>query len=116
MWPSCGATPSMACGKKITRGHKKKLSRAERKEFRSLLWEFRRDPKDLTEEDRQKLEKLFTQIPKMRTLYQLRVRFKQLFDAPLTPKQAGEALTELLLDAMDAFPELESFTCTFERW
>jgi transposase len=52
----------------------------------------------------------------MRTLYQLRLRFKEIFDAPLTPKQAGQSLTELFLNAMAAFPELEHFTCTFERW
>ena len=43
-WPSCGMRPSTGCEKKITRAYKAKLSRAERKEFRSLMWEFRRDP------------------------------------------------------------------------
>ena len=52
----------------------------------------------------------------MRTLYQLRLRFKEIFDSPLTPEHAGRSLTELFLDAMDAFPELEDVTCTFERW
>jgi transposase len=70
----------------------------------------------LTEADRQKLEKLFAQVPKLRDLHQLRVRFKEIFDAPLTPEKAGLALTELFLDAMDTFPELEHFTRTFETW
>src|SRR3954449_3684520 len=41
--------------KKSTRAYKAKLSKAERKEFRSLMWEFRRDPQELSEEEKQKL-------------------------------------------------------------
>jgi len=46
----------------------------------------------------------------------LRVRFKEIFDAPLTPAKAGLELTELFLAAEDAFPELTPFTRTFEKW
>jgi transposase len=108
--------PSTGCEKKITRAHKAKLSRAERKEFRSLMWEMRRDPLSLTAEDRQKLEKLFTQIPELRTLYNLRVRFKAIFDTASDRRQAALALTELFMDATDAFPELDKFVCTYEHW
>src|SRR5688572_19048564 len=108
--------PSTGCGKKITRAHKAKLSRAERKEFRALLWEMRRDPQSLTAEERQKLEKLFAQIPALRTLYNLRVRFKTIFDTASHRRQAALALTELFMDATDAFPELDKFVCTYEQW
>src|SRR5450759_1950664 len=108
--------PSTGCEKKITRAHKAKLSRAERKEFRSLMWEMRRDPLSLTEEERQKLEKLFAQIPALRTLYNLRVRFKTIFDTALNRRQAALALTELFLDGTEAFPELDKFVCTYEQW
>ena len=43
----------MTCGKKITRKYKAQLSKAEQKRFRSLMWEFRRDPKDLKPEERE---------------------------------------------------------------
>jgi transposase len=79
------------------------------------MWLFRRAPKDLTEEDLAKLEKLFTQIPKLRTLYELRVRFKTIFDT-LSKRQASLALTQLCLDAVDAFPDLEKVVCTYEKW
>jgi transposase len=102
--------------KKITRAHKAKLSRAEQKEFRSLMWEMRRDPLSLTPEDRQKLEKLFAQIPALRTLYSLRVRFKAIFDTASNRQKAALALTDLFIDAMDAFPELDKFVCTYEHW
>ena len=108
--------PSTACEKKITRAYKAKLSRAERKEFRSLMWEMRRDPLSLTDEERQKLEKLFAQLPALRTLYDLRVRFKTIFDTAANWRRASLALTELYLDATEAFPELDKFVCTYEHW
>ena len=109
-------TPSTDCEKKITRAYKAKLSRAERKEFRSLMWEMRRDPADLTDKERANLEKLFTQIPQLRTLYDLRVRFKTIFDTALDRRQAARQLMALYLDATDAFPELEAFFRTYEHW
>jgi transposase len=76
----------------------------------------RRDPLSLTDEERQKLEKLFTQLPALRTLYNLRVRFKTIFDTATDWRRASLALTELYLDATEAFPELESFVRTYEQW
>lgn len=108
--------PSTASGKKITHAYKAKLSRVGKKEFRSLLWEFRRDPKNLTEEDRAKLEKLFTRLPSLGTLYELRVRFKTIFDTAPDRQSALTSLLELFLDAIDAFPALEDFVRTYERW
>jgi transposase len=66
--------------KKITRSYKAKLSKAERKAFRSLMWEFRRNPQELSKEERAKLEGLFVTLPQLRTLYEIRVRFQQIFD------------------------------------
>src|SRR5271155_253463 len=115
MCPNYSTKPLMVSEKKITRQYKAKLSRAQRKEFRSQMWLFRRDPKELTAEDRAKLEQLFTQIPQLRKLYELRVRFKTIFDT-MTKRQAALALTRLCLDAMDAFPALEKVVCTYENW
>lgn len=106
----------MASEKKITRAYKAKLTRAQRKEFRSLMWEFRRDPANLTAADQAKLEQLFTRLPKLRTLYELRVRFKTIFDTATGRRPAALALLKLFLDAMEAFPALEKFVCTYERW
>jgi transposase len=80
------------------------------------MWEMRRDPTSLSDAERAKLEKLFTQIPELRTLYHLRVRFKAIFDTATDQRQAARQLMELYVDATDAFPELESFFRTYERW
>jgi hypothetical protein len=64
----------------MTREHKAKLSKAERKAFRSQMWAFRRDPESLTPEERQALEVLFETIPKLKDLYRVRLRFQEIFD------------------------------------
>jgi transposase len=102
--------------KKITRAYKAKLSAAERKEFRALMWEFRRDPQELTEEEKQKLEGLFCKLPQLRTLYEFRVRFQRIFNTASDRRKAYRALVGLFLDMLEHFPELEAFIGTFERW
>jgi transposase len=52
----------------------------------------------------------------LRTLYNLRIRFKAIFDTATSGKQAALALTELYLDATDTFPELDGFFRTYEQW
>ncbi len=63
----------------MTREYKAKLSKAERKAFRSQMWAFRRDPESLSPEERQSLEGLFEKIPKLKELYRVRLRFKLVF-------------------------------------
>jgi transposase len=81
-----------------------------------LLWEFRRDPAKLTPEERQKLDRLFHKLPKLKKLYELRVRFKEIFDTAATRRTAAPRILAVLLDATDAFPSLESFLVTYENW
>jgi transposase len=80
------------------------------------MWEFRRNPQDLTDEETQHLEALFRRLPRLRTLHEFRVRFQQIFDTTCGRRKAHQALLALFLDMVDAFPELEGFICTFETW
>jgi transposase len=80
------------------------------------MWEFRRNPKDLTEEEQAKVEALFEKLPRLRALHAIRVRFQQIFDTAADRKQALRALLGLFLDMLESFPELDSFIRTFERW
>ena len=67
--------------KNITREYKAKLTKDQRKAFRSQMWAFRRDPESLSAEEKQALEALFEKIPAgMRPLYKVRLRFKEIFD------------------------------------
>ena len=80
------------------------------------MWEFRRSPQDLSGEEKAKLEGLFRQPPRLRTLYEMRVRFQRIFDTAADRRKALRSLTELWLDILDQAPELEPFICTFEAW
>lgn len=114
---SCLVKPLMVCEKKITRGYKKKLSKAERQEFRSRMWEFRRDPSSLSVEEKAKLEALFEKLPELRKLYELRVEFKRIFDETEDRKKAELALTAWIVKLLAAFPEMDkAFVKTYERW
>ena len=88
MSPSGSTRPWTASGGKITRAYKARLSKAGRKEFRSLMWEFRRSPQDLSAEEKAKLEGLFQQLPRLRTLYEMRVRFQRIFDTAADRRKA----------------------------
>ena len=65
------------------------------------MWEFRRDPKDTSPEDKAKLEALFAKLPQLRKLHQARVRFKQIFDTAPNRKKAARQLCDLHLQIMD---------------
>ena len=80
------------------------------------MWEFRRSPQGLSEEEKAKLEGLFQQLPRLRALYEVRVRFQRIFDTAADRRKALRSLTELWLDLLDDFPEMEPFICTFEAW
>src|SRR5271157_3671864 len=83
------------CGKKSTRKYKAQLSKAEQKRFRSLMWEFRRNPKDLKPEEREALERLFAEVPVLKNVYDVRVRFKEIFDTAPDRATAERQLAEL---------------------
>ena len=55
-------------------------------------------------------------MPRLRTLYEVRVRFQEIFDTAADRRKALRSLTELWLDLLDDFPEMDSFICTFEAW
>jgi transposase len=80
------------------------------------MWEFRRDPRELTEEQKQQLEQLFARLPQLRALHEFRVRFRRIFDTARGRDPAHRALLELFFDMLDEFPELEAFLRTFEAW
>jgi transposase len=55
-------------------------------------------------------------LPRLRALYEVRVRFQRIFDTAADRRKALRSLTELWLDLLDDFPEMEPFICTFEAW
>jgi transposase len=80
------------------------------------MWEFRRDPAALTDKERRRLEGLFTRVPELRRLYELKGRFKRIFDTAKGRRQAAYRLCELEVDALDAGLDLGTFFRTYDRW
>ena len=80
------------------------------------MWEFRRNPQGLTDEDQAKLEGLFEKLPRLRRLYEVRVRFQEIFDTAADRRKAQRALLGLYVDMLGDFPELDAFVRTFEAW
>jgi transposase len=80
------------------------------------MGEFRRRPEDLSAEETAKLGGLFEELPRLRVLYDLRVRFQTIFDAAPDRGKALRSLTELWVDVLEQFPEMDRFIRTFEGW
>jgi transposase len=100
----------------VTREHKAKLNKKERQAFRSQMWAFRRDPESLTLEERHALEGLFETIPKLKDLYGVRLRFKEIFDTARNRTTAARWLRQLRRETEDLGLDLGSFFTTYDRW
>jgi transposase len=92
------------------------LTKAERKAFRSQMWAFRRDPESLTPEEQQALEGLFQKIPKLKELYRVRLRFKEIFDTAGDRTTAARWLRRLRRETEDLGLDLGAFFATYDRW
>jgi transposase len=55
-------------------------------------------------------------LPRLRALYEFRLRFQRIFDTAPDRRQAYRALVSLFLDMLDFSPELDGFIKTFEQW
>jgi transposase len=64
----------------VTRAYKRTLTKAQRKDFRSRMWECRRRPEDLTPEQTEALETLFEEVPLLGAIYHARWELTQIFD------------------------------------
>ena len=102
--------------KKTTRKYKAKLSKAEQKRFRSLMWEFRRDPKDLKRKEQEALKGLFAELPELKDLYDVRVRFKEIFDTAPDRTTAEEQLAELRQRMKTLGLDFGKFWTTYDNW
>jgi transposase len=80
------------------------------------MWEFRRDAAALTDKERRRLEDLFARVPELRRLYEIKGRFKRIFDTAKDRRRAAYQLCELEVAALDAGLDLSAFFRTYERW
>jgi transposase len=80
------------------------------------MWEFRRDPKDLKPEEHEALQRLFAELPVLKDLYDVRVRFKEIFDTAPNPATAEQELAELHARTESLGLDLGKFWTTYDNW
>jgi transposase len=102
--------------KKNTWNYKAGLSKSQQERFRSLMWEFRRDPKDLKPEEREALDRLFAELPVLKDVYDVRVRFKEIFDTAPDVATAEQQLAELRVWTESLGLDFGKFRTTYDNW
>jgi transposase len=70
----------------------------------------------LSAEEKQALEALFEKIPALRPLYEVRLRFKAIFDTAADQTTAARWLRDLRQQCNDLGLNLEPFFETYDRW
>jgi transposase len=80
------------------------------------MWEFRRDPKDLKPEDREALDRLFVELPALKDAYEVRVRFKEIFDTAPDSATAEQQLAELRARVESLGLDFSKFWTTYGNW
>jgi transposase len=99
----------------VTRTYKRKLDQAQRRQFRSRMWEFRRRPEDLTAQQGQALEALFREIPALRSIYELRWKLTQVFDTAVDRASASAAIAAWKREAEGSGLDWSRFLGLYER-
>jgi len=80
------------------------------------MWEFRCDPKDLKPEQCEALERLFAAVPVLKDVYDVRVRFKEIFDTAPDVATAEQQLAELLQRTESLGLDFSKFWTTYDNW
>jgi transposase len=80
------------------------------------MWEFRLNPKDLKPEQGEALERLFAAVPVLKNVYDVRVRFKEIFDTAPDQTTAKEQLAELRQRTEALGLDFSKFWTTYDNW
>jgi transposase len=80
------------------------------------MWALRRDPESLTPEERQALGGLFEKVPKLKDLYRMRLRFKEIFDTARDRTTAARWLRRLRRETEQLGLDFSPFFATYDRW
>jgi transposase len=78
--------------KRECRRLKKELSEEEYEEIKGVMWILRKNNKDLTPDERKKLNRLFDYSPELKLAYTLREELTAIFEMQLTKEEAKKRL------------------------
>jgi transposase len=85
---------------------KKELAEAEYKQLKGVMWVFRKNKVDLSPDDLNLLERLFTYSPELKKAYYLREELTTIFEQPLSKQEASKEIKAWTKKVQDS-----SLTC-----
>ena len=96
---------------------KKELPAEAYQELKGNMWAFRKQPDDLTAEERRVLRKLFQHAPRLKQAYTLRQQLTAIFDQDL-PKAVGQKKIRNWIERVrqSGLKCFDPFLKTLERW
>ena len=96
---------------------KQNLSKKDYAQIEGAMWAFRKSPQQLTDEEWELLQRLFTYSPKMKEAYILREELTEIFDRLYDPKGAKCAIRAWCKRVRSCqISQFESFLKTIETW
>ena len=96
---------------------KKELSDDEYKQLKGVMWAFRKNKSNLSEEGQVLLDRLFAHSPDLKSAYDLRENLTAIFESPLSKSQATQQLTQWQQAVRDSGLRcFDSFLTTLDNW
>jgi transposase len=103
--------------KEVLRELKATLSDEEYKALKGTMWLFRRDPKELSKEERKRLALLFECAPDLKRAYELREQLTAIFETAHTKASATAAINRWIKRVRESGLRcFDSFLVTLENW
>jgi len=103
--------------KKEMKRLKQQLPEAEYRQFRGVMWLFRRRWDDLEPEEQARLERLFQHAPSLKRAYQFREQLTSIFDTLLSPEEAAVKLQAWCKAVRDSgLTCFNKFLTTLHNW
>ncbi|MCI0661623.1 MAG: ISL3 family transposase [Acidobacteria bacterium] len=103
--------------KQVQRELKAELSEEEYEGLKGTMWLFRRDPQELSKEDRKRLALLFECAPDLKRAYELREQLTAIFDRAHTKASATAAIKRWMERVHDSGLRcFDRFLVTLENW
>jgi transposase len=102
---------------KARRTIQKEAPEAVKETLKGCRWLLVKNPENLTAEERQKLEVMFTQSPELKTCYELQEDFRKWFNQAPDRLTAAQGLTTWLERvAASGLKALQTFVTTVQNW
>jgi transposase len=103
--------------KRECRRLKKELSKKEYEEIKGMMWILRKNNKDLTSDERNKLNRLFDYSPELKLAYTFREELTAIFEMQMTREQAERRLIKWLDKVRrSVLTCFDRFLTTLENW